>query len=78
MSEGRKQTMKKSLVYLTLVCLLAGLLSLVACKKEEPQIEETTPAAAPATTEPMATDMGTTPMGTDLGTTGTDMTPPPK
>ena len=27
--------MKKSLVYLSLTCLLVGLLSLVGCKKEE-------------------------------------------
>jgi len=82
--------MKKSLVYLSLACLLVGLLSLVGCSKKENTIEESTPAAG--TTEPsttpmgsdmgtMGTDMGTTPTGTDMGTSttpmGTDVTPPP-
>jgi len=82
--------MKKSLAYLSLACLLVGLLSLAGCsKKEETTIEESTPAAG--TTEPsttpmgtdmgtMGTDMSTAPAGTDMGATtpmGTDMTPPP-
>jgi hypothetical protein len=82
--------MKKSLVYLSLTCLLVGLLSLVGCKKEE-TTEETAPAtsSAPATTEPsMGTEMGTgaSSMGTEMGTgssamgtdnMGTGTTPPP-
>lgn len=67
--------MKKSLVYLSLSCLLIGLLALAGCgKKEEPNIEETTSAATttePSTTTPMGTDMGT--MSTDMGTMSTDM-----
>jgi uncharacterized lipoprotein YajG len=44
--------MKKSLVYLSLACLVAGLLSFAGCKKEETTEETTTPAttAAPADT----------------------------
>jgi hypothetical protein len=81
--------MKKSLVYLSLTCLLVGLLSLVGCKKEE-ETTETTPAttSAPAATETgtMGTEMGTgTSMGTDMGTgaamgtgtMGTGTAPPP-
>jgi hypothetical protein len=78
MSEkGRQTTMKKSLVYLSLACLLVGLLSLVGCKKEE-TTEETTPATTSSTTEttPASTDMGTgamaaPAMGTDTGSMGT-------
>lgn len=79
--------MKKSLVYLSLTCLLVGLLSLVGCKKEE-TTEETTPAttSAPATTEPaMGTEMGTgssamgtgseTGMGTGSSAMGTGSEP---
>ncbi|HVT57283.1 MAG TPA: hypothetical protein VHR45_02700 [Thermoanaerobaculia bacterium] len=75
--------MKKSLVYLSLMCLLVGVLSLAGCKKDEPPIEETTPAAAPAITEPLGTGMGTdlAPLSTDMGTDlakplGTDAAPP--
>jgi hypothetical protein len=68
--------MKKSLVYLSLTCLLVGLLSLVGCKKEE-ETTETTPAttSAPATTEStgaMGTEMGTSEMGTGTSAMGTD------
>jgi ABC-type oligopeptide transport system substrate-binding subunit len=76
--------MKKSLVYLSLSCLLIGLLALAGCgKKEETTIEETTSASTttePSTTTPMGTDMGTdmgtSTMGTDMGTMGSDMKPP--
>jgi len=83
--------MKKSLVYLSLTCLLVGLLSLVGCKKEEETTETTTPAttSAPATTEATSTEMGTGgAMGSDMGSgaaapamgtdgMGTGTTPPP-
>jgi hypothetical protein len=82
--------MKKSLVYLSLTCLLVGLLSLVGCKKEEETTETTTPAttSTTSTTESTTTtEMGTGgAMGTDLGTGATSMgtdnmgtgtTPPP-
>ncbi|HLX08000.1 MAG TPA: hypothetical protein VKY89_09085 [Thermoanaerobaculia bacterium] len=82
--------MKKSLVYLSLTCLLVGLLSLVGCKKEE-TTEETTPATTSTTTTTetttTSTDMGTgTAMGSDMGTgsssmgtdnMGTSTAPPP-
>src|SRR5579864_7823000 len=91
MSEGRQTIMKKSLVYLSLTCLLVGLLSLVGCKKEE-TTEETTPATTSTTTTTETTstsssDMGTGgAMGSDMGTgsssmgtdnMGTGTTPPP-
>jgi len=75
--------MKKVLVNLSLLCLLAALaLPLGACKKEEMEIEEAPGAASepmePAMSEPaMGSDMGTMgtePMGTGMGTEmGTDM-----
>jgi hypothetical protein len=71
--------MKKVLVHLSMLCLMAALvLSLGACKKEEAVEEE--PAASdamePAMTEPAMTDTGamatepamTDTMGTDMGT----------
>src|SRR5260370_35205069 len=71
MSEGRQTTMKKSLVYLSLTCLLVGLLSLVGCKKEE-TTEETTPpsTSTTTTTETTSTEMGTgaMSMGSEMGT----------
>jgi hypothetical protein len=85
--------MKKSLVYLSLTCLLVGLLSLVGCKKEE-TTEETTPATTSSTTttetstsstEMSSGAMGGT-MGSEMGTSsapmgtdnmGTGTTPPP-
>jgi uncharacterized lipoprotein YajG len=87
MSEGRQTIMKKSLVYLSLTCLLVGLLSLVGCKKEE-TTEETTPpsTSTTTTTETTSTEMGTGAMSTEMGTgtssmgtdnMGTGTTPPP-
>jgi ABC-type oligopeptide transport system substrate-binding subunit len=78
--------MKKVLVHLSLLCLMAALvLPLAACKKEEMNVEDNTVASEPAMsepamTEPAMTDMGT--MGTDMGTgmgteMGTQMTEPP-
>jgi hypothetical protein len=77
--------MKKSLVYLSLTCLLVGLLSLVGCKKEE-ETTETTPATTSTTTtteSTTTTEMGTGAMGTDMGAgamgtdnMGTGTTPP--
>jgi hypothetical protein len=85
--------MKKSLVYLSLTCLLVGVLSLAGCKKEE-TTEETTPATtSTTTTTETTTTTGTTEMGTggamstdNMGTSapamgtdnmGTGTTPPP-
>jgi len=85
--------MKKSLVYLSLTCLLVGVLSLAGCKKEE-TTEETTPATTSTTstteTTSTSTEMGTGAMGgamgSDMGTgsssmgtdnMGTGTTPPP-
>src|ERR1700724_332655 len=88
MSERRQTIMKKSLVYLSLTCLLVGLLRLVGCKKEE-TTEETPPPSTSTTTtpEPTSSDMGTGgAMGSDMGTgsssmgtdnMGTGTTPPP-
>ncbi len=83
--------MKKSLVYLSLTCLLVGVLSLAGCKKEE-TTEETTPAttSTTSTTESTSTEMGTGAMGGTMGSEmgtgsssmgtdhmGTGTTPPP-
>src|SRR5258708_24942289 len=70
MSEGRQTTMKKSLVYLSLTCLLVGLLSLVGCKKEE-TTEETTPAPTSTTTTNETTSTPTANMGTGRETQST-------
>jgi hypothetical protein len=76
MSEGRQTIMKKSLAYLSLTCLLVGLLSLVGCKKEE-TTEETTPPSTSTTTTTetttTSTDMGTGAMGSDMGTGSSSM-----
>lgn len=75
--------MKKVLVHLSMLCLLAALvMPLTGCKKEEEMEVETTPAATePMATEPMATEpMATEPMGTEpMGTEpmGTETTEPP-
>jgi hypothetical protein len=78
--------MKKVLVHLSMLCLMAALvLSLGACKKEEMEVEEApaaTDAMEPAMTEPAMTDtgaMGSEPMMTDTGAMGTETgtEPPP-
>ncbi|HEY0782064.1 MAG TPA: hypothetical protein VGE98_06415 [Thermoanaerobaculia bacterium] len=71
--------MKKALVHLSLMLLLAALLvPLVGCKKDEPA--EETPAAASDSSmgassgAAMGTDMGSgAAMGTDMATSGADM-----
>lgn len=71
--------MKKVLVHLSMLCLLAALvIPMTGCKKEEEMEVDTTPAATepamtePAMTEPMSTGtepMSTEPMGTEpMGT----------
>jgi hypothetical protein len=66
--------MKKALIHLSMLCLLAALvMPLTGCKKEENMEVEETPAATEAAPPVTGTDtMGTesTPMGTDMGTTG--------
>ena len=73
--------MKKALIHLSMLCLLAALvMPLTGCKKEENMEVEETPAATEApVAEPamgtMGTDtgtMGTGAMGTDTGAMGTD------
>jgi hypothetical protein len=65
--------MKKFLVHLSVMCLLAALMvPMVGCKKEEPAVDETmssdmAPAPEATTTEPMSTEMST-----DMGTMSTD------
>ena len=71
--------MKKVLVHLSMLCLLAFLLApLSGCKKEENTEVEETPAAsteAPAATSTEAPAMGTTStMGTEGGAMGTEST----
>jgi len=72
--------MKKFLVHLSVMCLLAALMvPMVGCKKEEPVTDETATSdmgatAAPATDlAPPATDLAP-PASTDMAT-GTDMAP---
>jgi len=67
--------MKKALIHLSMLCLLAALvMPLTGCKKEENMEVEETPAATEAPVAEPA--MGTSSMGTDTmgtsSTTGTD------
>jgi hypothetical protein len=74
--------MKKVLVHLSMLCLLAALvIPMTGCKKDDEGMAVDTPAATePVMTEPMATEpMSTEPMGTEpMGTEpmGTETTPP--
>jgi hypothetical protein len=62
--------MKKALIHLSMLCLLAALvMPLTGCKKEENMEVEETPAATEAPVSEPA--MGTSSMGTDTGTMGT-------
>lgn len=72
--------MKKFLVHLSVMCLLAALMvPMVGCKKEEPATDETATSdmgatAAPATDmAPPSTEMA--PASTDMAPTGSDMAP---
>ena len=72
--------MKKVLVHLCMLALLAALIiPMTGCKKDEMEVEEAPTASEPmepAMTEPAMTDtgaMGTEPMMTDTGAMGTEM-----
>ena len=71
--------MKKLLVHLSLLCLLAALaVPMIGCHKDEAEVEESTTTAVEETApmDTMGSDMGTTDtMGSDMGgdTMGTDM-----
>lgn len=74
--------MKKFLVNLSVICLLAALMvPMVGCKKEEPAANDALATdmapVEPVTTEPTSTELSTdlAPVSTDLAPVSTDVTP---